>query len=193
VRSIRSVLAWALFVVSAGGALLMARAAYETSSRQFTYMPDMAESLPYSAFSPNPVTRDRKTLQAPVPGTIPRGFQPLRYGATPEEAVRAGRELRNPIPGSPEALTRGQLLYETFCLVCHGAQGQGDGPLVPRIPNPPSYTSERVRAMAPGQILHTITFGSGRMPSYAAQIPLEHRWFIVHYVEMLQQGEAGRP
>jgi mono/diheme cytochrome c family protein len=191
-KSIRGPLVWALFVVSTSGALLVARAAYGTNSRGFVYMPDMAQSLPYSAFSPNPVMRDRKTLQAPVPGTIPRGFQPLRYGATPEEAVRAGRELRNPIPGGPEALARGQLLYETFCLVCHGARGQGDGPLVPRIPNPPSYTSERVRAMAPGQILHTITFGSGRMPSYAAQIPLEQRWLIVHYVAMLQRGEAPR-
>jgi mono/diheme cytochrome c family protein len=193
VRSIRALLAWALFVVSASGAFLTTRAVSSTSSRGFTYMPDMAQSVPYNAFSPNPVLRDRKTLQAPMRGTIPRGFQPLRYGATPEEAVRAGRELRNPVPVTPEALARGQLLYETFCLVCHGAQGQGDGPLVPRIPNPPSYTSERVRAMAPGQILHTITFGSGRMPSYAAQIPLQQRWFIVHYVEMLQQGEAGRP
>jgi mono/diheme cytochrome c family protein len=189
----RAVLAWALFVVSAAGAFLTARAVAGTSSRGFAYMPDMAQSVPYTAFSPNLVTRDRKTLQAPVAGTIPRGFHPLRYGATPEEAVRAGRELRNPIPATPETLARGQLLYETFCLVCHGAQGQGDGPLVPRIPNPPSYTSERVRAMAPGQILHTITFGSGRMPSYAAQIPLEHRWSIVHYVQLLQRAEVARP
>jgi hypothetical protein len=47
--------------------------------------------------------------------------------------------------------------------------------------------------MAPGQILHTITFGSGRMPSYAAQIPLEHRWSIVHYVQLLQRAEVARP
>lgn len=181
-------LAWALCILSAGGAFVMARAVYGTDNRGFAYMPDMAQSVPYNSFAPNPVTRDGKTLQAPVPGTIPRGFQPLRYRATPEDALRAGRELRNPVPGSPDALAQGRALYGTFCSVCHGEQGQGDGPLVPRIPNPPSYTSERVRALAPGHILHVITYGSGRMPSYAAQIPLEQRWLIVHHVGVLQRG-----
>lgn len=191
-RSAGVVLAWALCVLSTSGAFLMARAVYGTGSRGFAYMPDMAQSVPYDSFAPNPVTRDGKTLQRPVPGTIPRGFQPLRYGATPGDALRAGRELHNPVPSSPEALAHGRVLYQTFCYMCHGEQGQGDGPLVPRIPNPPSYTSERVREMAPGQVLHVITYGSGRMPSYAAQIPLEQRWLIVHYVGTLQRDGGGR-
>jgi mono/diheme cytochrome c family protein len=188
VRTAAVILAWALCILSAGGAFVMARAVYSADNRGFAYMPDMAQSVPYNSFAPNPVTRDGKTLQAPVPGTIPRGFQPLRYRATPEDALRAGRELRNPLAGSRDALAQGRVLYETFCSVCHGEQGQGDGPLVPRIPNPPSYTSERVRALAPGHILHVITYGSGRMPSYAAQIPLEQRWLIVHHVGVLQRG-----
>ena len=89
-RSAGIVLGWALFVLSAGSAWLTARAVYGTSSRGFAYMPDMAQSIPYNAFARNPVTRDGKTLQTPVPGTIPRGFQPLRYGATPEEAASSG-------------------------------------------------------------------------------------------------------
>jgi mono/diheme cytochrome c family protein len=182
------VLAWALCILSVGGAFVMARALYQTDDRAFAYMPDMAQSVPYNSFAPNPVTRDGKTLQAPVAGTIPRGFQPLRYRATPEDALRAGRELRNPVSDSPDALAQGRALYRTFCSVCHGEQGRGDGPLVPRIPNPPSYTSERVRTLAPGHILHVITYGSGRMPSYAAQIPLEQRWLIVHHVRVLQRG-----
>ena len=72
-------------------------------------MPDMAYSVPYNSFAPNPVTRDGKTLQSPVAGTVPRGFQPFRYGRTPDEALRAGRELRNPIPRSPETLAQGRI------------------------------------------------------------------------------------
>jgi mono/diheme cytochrome c family protein len=193
VRLTAVVLAWAMFVLTTAGAFLAARTVSGTSRRGFQYMPDMARSVPYNSFAPNPVTRDGKTLQAPVPGTIPRGFQPLRYRATPEDAVRAGRELLNPVLSDPEALAQGRALYETFCLVCHGENGAGDGPLVPRIPNPPAYTSERVRAMPPGQILHVMTYGSGRMPSYAAQIPLDQRWLIVHYVGTLQRGGGARP
>ena len=138
----------------------------------------MARSVPYDAYAPNPVTRDRQTLQPPVPGTIAWGGPlPFHYAATAEDAERAGRELRNPVPaepGGPGPRPRG---LQTFCAVCHGARGAGDGPLIPKFPNPPSYTSARLLAMADGQIFHVITRGSGMMPAYAGQIaprgPLE--------------------
>jgi mono/diheme cytochrome c family protein len=151
-------------------------------------MPDMAYSPAYGSFAPNPATRDGKTLQAPVAGTIPRGFPPFRYGATPEEAARAGVELTNPLPATAETLDRGRRLYETFCFVCHGPEGKGDGPLVPKIPNPPSYTSARVKEMPAGRLYHVITRGSGRMTSYAVSITPEDRWRIVHHVQSLQRG-----
>src|SRR5262245_18403952 len=146
-------------------------------------MPDMAHSMPYDSFARNPVTRDGKTLLAPVAGTVPRGFLPFRYAATPEDAARAGRELVDPLPATPENLARGKALYETFCSVCHGVSGQGDGPLVPRIPNPPSYSSERVLSFPPGQIYHVISLGAGRMPSYASQLSPAERWLVVQYVQ----------
>jgi mono/diheme cytochrome c family protein len=153
----------------------------------YEYMPDMARSPAYGSFAPNPVTRDGKTLQAPVAGTIARGFLPFRYGATPEEAGRAGVELTNPVAPTAATLAEGRRLYETFCLVCHGERGRGDGPLVPKIPNPPSYTSQRVREMPAGRLFHVITRGSGRMAPYASQVPAEDRWKIVHYVQSLQR------
>lgn len=158
----------------------------ESRKRSYEYMPDMVYSVPYDSFAPNPVTRNGITLQRPVKGTIPRGSLPLHYGATRDEAERAGRELSNPIPATADTVAQGRVLYDTFCLVCHGERGEGDGPLVPRIPNPPSYTSARVRGMPPGRIFHVITFGSGRMPSHASQIPPDDRWLIATYVRTLQ-------
>ena len=168
-----------LIVVSTG-------CATDSQKRGYEYVPDMAATAAYPSFSPNPVTRDGLTLQHPVVGTIPRGFQSFHFRATPEDAERAGRELRNPFPATAEVLREGKSYYETFCFVCHGAHGQGDGPLVPKIPNPPSYTSARVLAMAPGQMFHVITMGSGRMPSYASQISADERWKTVAYVRFLQ-------
>jgi mono/diheme cytochrome c family protein len=192
-RGAVTAIAWALFAVMAIAFVVVARASNDAARRGVEYMPDMSYSLPYNTFAPNPITRDGKTLQPPVPGTVPRDVQPFRYGATPDEALRAGRELRNPVAPSAAALTEGRALYETFCLVCHGERGQGDGPLVPRIPNPPSYTSQRVREMAPGQLFHVISRGSGRMPSYAAQISYDQRWLIVLYVSALRDGKAPPP
>src|SRR5262249_54461887 len=70
--------------------------------RGYEYMPDMAVSVPYDTFARNPVTRNGMTQQLPVRGTIPRGFLPLHYSNTPEDAERAGRELTFPHPPGAE-------------------------------------------------------------------------------------------
>jgi mono/diheme cytochrome c family protein len=163
----------------------------QQTKRAYEYMPDMAHSIAYDTFAPNPVTRNGITQQKPVPGTIPRGFMPLHYTKSVADAERAGRELVNPYASTREVLDRGRNLYETFCRVCHGPRGEGDGQLVPLIPSPPSYTSERVRAMPPGRLFHVITFGSGRMPSYASQVPVDDRWAIVTYVQTLRERGWG--
>src|SRR5437773_9855501 len=97
--------------------------------RAYEYMPDMVRDPAYKAFAPNPVTRDGLTLQRPVAGTIPRGYVPFHYGPGEVEGERAGRELQNPYHATAQTLKEGQALYETYCLVCHGVQGKGDGPI----------------------------------------------------------------
>jgi mono/diheme cytochrome c family protein len=164
----------------------------QPTRRGYEYMPNMTYAVSYHSFAPNPATRNGRTLQDPVRGTIPRGFTPMHYDGSAEDAARAGRELSNPHANDPAAAVRGRGLYETFCLVCHGARGEGDGPIVPLIPNPPAYTSARVRAMPAGQLFHVITFGSGRMPSYRSQVPADDRWLIVSYVQTLQTLEPVR-
>jgi mono/diheme cytochrome c family protein len=159
-----------------------------SEGRAYEYMPDMARGPAYKAFAPNPVTRDGLTLQRPVPGTIARGYQPFHYGAGEEEALRAGRELTNPLQATARTLEEGKALYETYCLVCHGAEGRGDGPIAGKIPPPPAYRSERVVGFPPGRLFHVVTLGSGKMPAYAAQLSAEERWKVVTYVhEALQR------
>jgi mono/diheme cytochrome c family protein len=176
-------------------ALAAAQAACEANAdrRAFEYMPDMAASVPYDSFAPNPATRRGATLQVPVAGTVARGFLPLPYTPALEDAERAGRALRNPLPPGAAATGEGRALYGTFCLVCHGPFGEGDGPLVPKIPNPPSYRSDAVRGLSEGRLFHVITFGSGRMPPYAAQLTRAERWQVVRYVQTLQQRAEAAP
>lgn len=148
---------------------------------------DMFEAVPYEAFSENPIFKDKMTLQQPVAGTIPRGFTPVNFAATPEGAIRAGETLFNPIPSNQENLDRGKFVYENFCLSCHGPAGDGDGQLIPRYPNPPSFYTKQLRKMKDGQIFHAITFGKNNMPSHASQIEAEDRWKIIHYIRELQR------
>jgi len=156
--------------------------------RAYEYMPDMARSPSYKAYAPNLVTRDGLTLQRPVEGTIPRGYQPFHFGPGDDEAARAGRELGNPYHVTPQVLSDGKALFGSYCQVCHGEQGKGDGPISGKIPPPASYTSTRVISFPPGRIFHVITMGSGKMPSHASQLTADERWKIVTYVRSGLQG-----
>ncbi|HET9621116.1 MAG TPA: cytochrome c [Kofleriaceae bacterium] len=152
------------------------------------YMPDMARGPAYKAFAPNEATRNGITLQKPVQGTIKRGFRPFHYAKGEAEAVRAGVELTNPFHATDTTLKKGQFLFETYCAVCHGKEGKGDGPISSKIPPPPSYKSDRVMAYPPGRFFHIITMGSGKMPSYAVQLQPEERWLIITYIRSQLQG-----
>jgi len=155
--------------------------------------PEMVHAPRYGAFAPNPVLRHGMTLQAPPPGTIPRGLRPLHYAATPEDAVRAGEELDNPLAAGPaSALARGELVYRNFCVPCHGAGGRGDGPAAKRgVPPPPSLLAERAVAMKDGQLFHVLTYGQANMASYASQLSREDRWRVILYVRSLQVSAAA--
>jgi len=159
-----------------------------SQQRAYEYMPDMARDTAYKAFAPNSATRNGMTLQPAVIGTIPRGYHPFHYGPGENEAERAGRELQNPYSATPRILDEGKMLFLTYCMVCHGEQGKGDGPIAEKIPTPPSYTSQRVLEFPPGRIFHVITMGAGKMPSYATQLSADERWKIVTYVHATLQG-----
>jgi mono/diheme cytochrome c family protein len=182
----------AVLVIAVSGCVTAEKRAYE-------YMPDMYRDPAYKAFAPNTTTRDGLTLQHPVAGTIPRGYHTFHYAAGEPEAERAGRELVNPYKPTAATLEEGKALFETYCAVCHGSQGKADGPISSKIPPPPSYLSERLMQFPPGRFFHVITLGTGKMPSYAAQLKADERWKIVTYVyttlqkrgEQVQTAQAG--
>jgi mono/diheme cytochrome c family protein len=156
--------------------------------RNFEAMPEMVRSIAYKSFTANPNFGDGKTLQVPPEGTIARGVHPLHYAATPEDAVRAGRELSAP-PASVAALERGARVYQIYCQPCHGGAGKGDGPVAMRgFPPPPSFLADHAMRLVDGQMFHIVTYGQKNMPSYAAQVPPEDRWRAIEYVRSLQRG-----
>jgi mono/diheme cytochrome c family protein len=126
------------------------------------------------------------TQQPPVAGTIPRGFQPFHYGATEEEALRAGREIQNPFPPTEVNLQRGLQVYLNSCSVCHGSTGAGDGPVIPKYPNPPPYGTEKSRSLADGTMFHVITMGRKNMPPHAGLVSAEDRWKAILHIRRLQ-------
>lgn len=130
--------------------------------RNWEAMPEMVRAASYKSFSVNPNFRDGKTLQLPPEGVV-------------------ARRSAAPRPRS------GALVFQTYCLPCHGAGGKGDGPVAARgFPPPPSLLAPRAVQLTDDQIFDIVTRGQKNMPSYASQIPAADRRAAVAHVRGLQ-------
>jgi mono/diheme cytochrome c family protein len=115
----------------------------------------------------------------PVPGTVPVG-----YPITPAIGFDAANTLANPHVATEASVAKGQQLYETFCVVCLGPLGHGDGPVVAKFIKPPDLHGAS-RGYTDGYIFALITNGRGNMPSYN-RIQADERWDLINYLRALQ-------
>lgn len=178
-----------VIIIVAGLFLLESILGQNSDQRNYQYFDEMTQSFAYRTQSVNPHLPNGLTQQAPVAGTIPRGYFPLHYGNSEEELIRAGKELINPFAADTLSnVERGQVIYDNFCLTCHGAGGEGDGPVAKRgYPPPISLSSEQTFDRTDGQMFHIITYGYKNMPPYASQVDREDRWYAINYIRQLQQ------
>ncbi|MGK5081882.1 cytochrome c [Bdellovibrionota bacterium FG-1] len=160
--------------------LALGLAGCKHSQPNVIYMPDMV-------YSPALKAQQEGAMSMPVKGTVSREFQAYAY----TDVETAGRELINPLPPTPSVLRRGQAMFNIYCIVCHGPQGEGDGTIVPKFPRPPSLQSDKIRGYPDGSIYHVMSMGQNLMPSYASQVSSGDRWAIIWYVRALQR--AKRP
>ncbi len=184
-----------LGLAALGAAASGAACSSDPSQPRYEYVPEMVDSVAYESFTANPYLPGGRTMQPPQPGTVARGQHLLHYGPGPEEAARAGLELTLPaaIAADKGVAARGEHLFQTFCFPCHGRGGEGDGPVIPKFPTPPSLLAAHARALPDGQLFHIISRGQGVMPSHAAQVGWNDRWKIIMYVRSLQGGGAPAP
>lgn len=121
-----------------------------------------------------------------VPGTVPitgsEGDWSAEFGTG---NTTTADKLVNPLAGQA-ASARGDTLYHTFCAVCHGMAGAGDGPVGPQVAAP-SLLTDRAKAYSDGYLYSIIRYGRGVMPRYGDKVRGTKRWEIVNYVRQLQQ------
>ena len=136
-----------------------------------------------------PSMKPQDSLVAEINSSIPVGGRDV-YPPPKDviELVRArldaGRTLVNPIAISPESLARGREMYDTHCIVCHGAQGRGNGPVGQKfVPQPMELNLDYVQLQPDGQIFYTISHGSLAMPFYRQAIAAEDRWHLVNFIK----------
>ncbi len=130
----------------------------------------------------------------PPEGTIPVGFTPFPYPNDTTGDKMASLYWNNPFPHGDAIEEEGKVLYERFCIYCHGAKGDGAGPLVESgkytatpTPYQKLFTENK---LTDGHIYFVITYGKNMMGSHASQLSPEERWKVVTYVERLGRGGA---
>ncbi|MEO1450084.1 MAG: cytochrome c [Bacteroidota bacterium] len=140
-------------------------------------------------------------------GTVPRSgmswyspedYTPYPYEANIDDYEAAGVEWFSPLSNvdtnaegincSEETFARGEELYKTFCIMCHGPNGQGNGILVEKgvYAGVPSYSGPTLVNLPEGKMFHTLTYGKGIMGSYASQLTPRQRWEVICYIQKFQ-------
>jgi len=170
----------AMFAVSCG----------KKSFPQLEYMPDMYRQASLKAQELDPHSANGVGMKVPPAGTMPINFEPYEIALLDTVSANA---LVNPITATTEVMEAGRKYYNTYCVVCHGVNGDGKGYIVPKFTMPPSLLSEKLVAWPDGRIYHTVSMGQGLMPNYRQQVPAEKRWAIIHYVRALQRAALPLP
>ena len=112
--------------------------------------------------------------------------------ARPSQDIGA-KELKNPVPSTPESLAAGAQSYAKVCSLCHGATGHGDGKLAAATGAygvRPSNLTDDVwgHGASDGEIFVVIRDGIGpdfNMPGYSGRLSDVEVWSVVSYVKSL--------
>jgi len=100
-------------------------------------------------------------------------------------APTSSKELVNPFSGDA-SISKGEAIYKTRCVVCHGATGKGDGPAGKSLtPQAASHAAEYVQNQTDGEIFWKMSEGRGPMVGWKLIISEEDRWNLVNYIRTL--------
>ena len=147
-------------------------------------------------------------MSASVPRTTPAGTVPIGdlegdwnmsnlTGAMPIYGFDVARAdaLVRPVGAAaagasvPGVVRTGEELFDTYCAVCHGPAGNGQGAV--RM-GAPALTTPLVAGRSDGYLYSVVRYGRNYMPQYGDKIVRrDERWLVVDYVRSLQAGGAA--
>ena len=167
---------------------------FDNGKPNYQYMPNMYEPVGYETYGEYEVFPGQQEAMLPAEGSIPRGWQPYDYANTTEGLNLAKAELKNPVPVTEESLSEGKKLYDIYCALCHGKNGDGQGILMTRgkILGVPGYADDN-RVITEGGVYHVQMYGLNSMGSYASQTNELERWQITQYIMNLKATLEGTP
>ena len=93
----------------------------------------------------------------------------------------------NPVVADDVSISRGETLFKTNCVMCHGETAEGNGPISALLANKPAnLTSIITQSKADGALFLTLTNGvDGRMPPMVENLTVRDRWDVINYIRTL--------
>ena len=158
----------------------------DNSSSNYQYMPNMYEHVGYDTYSQSDVFKGGVEAQLPAAGSIKRGFDVYAHPNTPEGYSAAKLNLVSPLDSlSAKDIEKSKYLFEIYCGICHGNEGNGKGKLVTqgKILGVPNYKD---REITEGSIYHVLQYGINSMGAYSNQLNQKERWMVAAYVMELK-------
>jgi mono/diheme cytochrome c family protein len=145
-------------------------------------MPNMYEPVSYETYEESSAFKNGKEGQLPPTGTINRGFEPYEYENSTAGYELSKVNLKSPLDSiSEKDVEKSKELYDIYCAICHGTEGNGKGKLVTqgKYLGVPSYKD---RVITEGSVFHVQTYGLNSMGSYSNQLNAHERWLVASYV-----------
>ncbi len=154
---------------------------------------DMYDQAHYESYEPSTFFADGTSSRPVIAGTVARGE--LRADSLYYEGKIDGKDADVfPFEIDAATLETGRERFMVFCTPCHGRLGDGRGMVVRRgFSPPPTFHSDYLRQKPVGHFFNVMTHGYGAMYSYAARIPVKHRWAIAAYIRALQYSTNANP
>lgn len=158
------------------GGLLLAAALLAGGCEWFSTMSDPATIQPH----------ERQPL-------LPADHAVALDGLPEFDFATADQVLQDPRPATPARVRSGAAYYQAFCAVCHGATGDGKGPISGQFPAIPAINTPRVAGYTDAYLFTLISKGRGLMPDYGRILP-PARWDVIAYLRtMPTAGGTAQP
>ena len=102
-------------------------------------------------------------------------------------APSSADKITNPLKGKEKATLAGEKLYVSYCAICHGKKGKGDGVAGMALnPRPSNLTKDKVQEQTDGAIYWKMTEGKAPMAAYKATLTEEQRWQLVNFIRSIK-------
>ncbi len=93
--------------------------------------------------------------------------------------------VENPVKADTRSLNNGKILFNKYCVTCHGEKGEGNGIRAKELMRRPADLARLNSTKSDYAIYLQISYGNEDMPNWIKNLTVQDRWDIVNHVRSL--------